>query len=75
MKIFGLEINFFKNNIFKFNNVNYMIRDLHNENKELQHYLDSSKSLFEALKLNLNLDENIAEASKDFRSMREKGFK
>jgi len=46
VKLFGLEINLFKNNRFIFNksSVEKIIGDLHSENKKIQRYLDATKS-------------------------------
>jgi len=75
MKIFGLEINLFKNNVFKFNNVNYIIRDLHEENKRLQQYLDSSKPRFESIKFQLKTNNLLDDTLISFFEMKEKDFK
>jgi hypothetical protein len=62
MKIFGLEIVFFKNNIFKLNNINIintMIRDLHEENRNLQNYIDIIRPMYESWELTLSNEEKI----------------
>ncbi|MDD3976401.1 MAG: hypothetical protein PHN22_04530 [Candidatus ainarchaeum sp.] len=70
-----MDFNIFKNNTFRFNSVNYMIKDLHEENKRLQRYLDSSKPRFDAIKLNIKSTSDLGSSLDEFFNLKEKDFK